>query len=202
MTSGAPEGSPVPPLKYLDSSILVSWILQDRHYPKTSVVKTNVENGAIIGVISTLVVMETIGVIRKRITEDFGFVGDSRSTNLDALETEIEDATRKLIVGISTLVSQGKMIWDDPPLSIDKVFDDTLTMLRPYKGEIWTAYKCGGCKAPLVAPEYFYRGIGHYDIQHGIIAKEEQASELLTVDQFYDDLNQVPYFNPMKFVVL
>jgi predicted nucleic acid-binding protein len=190
------------PMSYLDSSILVSWMLQDKHYSKTRVVKDKIESGTIKGIVSTLVVLETIGVLRKRITEDFGFVGDSRSANLAALEAEIDDATRRLMVGISALASQGKLIWDDPPLPVDQVLKRTLSILQPYKGEIWTAYNCGACKSRLATPEYFYRGIGHYDVQHGIIAKEESADDLLTVDQFYDDFNGVAYFSPMKFVVL
>jgi predicted nucleic acid-binding protein len=188
-------------ITYLDASVIVAWALEsDPKHEAAKRIKEKINRGSIIAAISTLVLMEVIDAIRKRIPEHYK--DDDSNPNVDdSLRKEIVRVEAELLDGITTLVGQNKLIWDDPKISIDKLLSEGWSLLRNSFGSLGQSTECKACRQPLLAKRRYYRGIGQYDVQHAIIAREMKAKELITFDKGFQDIGTTPRFRTLKVTI-
>lgn len=174
-------------LHYLDSSVLVAYSLEfDKHYPKAKHLMEQIKLGKLHAAISTLGMMETIDAIRRKMTKNATYKGSASSTDMNWLEIEIDKKVIRFLKGIGALIDQGYLDLTDPIKPMDKVFDEAYKVLLCSFGSIKNDQ--GFQQNPAQPTGYYYQGIGQYDVQHAIIAKNAKASSLITFDEGFRDL--------------
>lgn len=190
------------PLMYLDSSILVSWILpNDRRHARALEVISSIKNGQVIGVISSLGILETIDVIRKRVAQNYPYTEPSDKMDLTPIKDAINKKIEEFLDGITILASKSQIIWNDPSLNMDKIFDEAFAVQRGSFGTIRHATNCIGCEKSLDENKYYYFGAGQYDVQHAIIAKSLKVNMLRTFDGGFKYLIGLENFKGLSIVI-
>ena len=150
--------------------------------------------------VSTLVILEIIGVIRKRITERENFLGLTDDVKAE-IKKKIEDKTREFTDKITRLARQGKVLIVNPEKTLDDYLKNTLAVLSPHFGEIWYSDYCFTCRRNI--PErYRYQEFGHYDIQHAINARDCSGDEIVSFDRGIAQLQGVQEFDSIRVTVL
>lgn len=190
-------------MAYVEASVFASWMLgtRDRHYKKAEQVIDNIKSGKLNAITSSLTVMEVIDVIRKRITQWAAYGGHPSVTNLAPLKAEIEEIIQNFINGITAEAVQGHLILKDPNKSIEEMYEEASKILYSCFGGFGNANDCKFCERDLPSPKYFYRGVGQYDVQHAIVARDLGASTLITFDKGFNALSSYTNFNTLKFDV-
>jgi hypothetical protein len=137
----------------------------DSNNSKANQIFNDIKNDRLIAAVSSLGVMEVCDVIRKRITQNMKYKGSLREVDLTLLKKEIDDRILKFLDALTSLVARDKLIWEDPRRSMEKVFAEALNILKEAFGSFGDAYECKFCGRMLPSPNYYYRGVGQYDIQ-------------------------------------
>lgn len=184
---------------YFDSSIWLSYLLGDRHQAKAAKLMERIDKGGDIALVSTLVMLEILEVIRKRITEAENYVGLTESAKR-GIESKIKGKTREFIDKMTRLVGQGKAMLVDPDESLVDYFKKTLSLFLPYLGDVERFDYCFICRR-RTAVRYRYRGLGHFDIQHAINARESSANEIASFDKAFSQLHKISGFDSLKVTV-
>ena len=187
-------------LVYFDSSIWLSYLLQDKQYLKAERSLKRIEQGNDIALISSLVLLEIIEVFRKRITENEAYVGLTTEAK-QKIKTKVEEKTRELIDKVTKLAQQKKARIIDPDKLLHNYFEETLRLINPNFGEIIEFNYCFICNRPTDM-RYKYRGLGYYDVQHAINARDCCAKEIVSLDKAFSLLQNIPEFNSLKVTVL
>lgn len=187
-------------LVYFDSSIWLSYLLQDRHYLDAEKSLKRIEEGDDIALISSLIMLEIIEVIRKRITENESYVGLTADVK-QKIKTSIDEKTREFIDKVTKLVAQGKAEIRNPEEPLEGYLKETLALFSPNFGEISEFDYCFICNRKTNM-RYRYRGLGHYDMQHAMNAKDCHAKEIVSVDKAFSQLRNIQEFNSLKVTVL
>lgn len=183
-------------LTYLDSSVLVAWVLDaGRQRAEAERIIEEIETAKINAVTSSIAIMEVIDAIRKRITEKSAYRGDPASVDMSGIKNEIEKVIKEFLDGLTSLAVQDKLVWADPDSPVKVTFEKSVDVLRAAFGKFDQTFKdFRTC--------YVYRGIGQYDVQHALIAKALQADTLLTFDKAFSALSSNPLFaNSIVFTV-
>jgi len=168
-------------LIYLDSTIWASYILGDRHKDKAEFLFKKIfqDNNKIL--ISTLNLLEVIEIIRRRVIESMPFAGVTPEVQ-QSIKDCVKEKTEFFMQKVIELVRQDKLYLSNPTKSIDDCLTLTLKLLTDNFGTVDTTSHCFICNKKT--PErYRYVGVGHYDIQHIIYAKECCADEFITFDK-------------------
>ena len=188
-------------LVYLDTAIWASYIIgqTDRHFPFSSSIIEKMERGEFQVILSKLVIMETIDVIRKRITQYERYTGILDDTKRDEIKRKINEKISKFISATTEWEHDNKILMSDGTLSYEDFIHDSFLYIFSYWGSIREEWKCGSCKADLTPNRYLYKGLGQYDFQHVRIAKVLNASEFFTTDKAFNELNSSGKFTPMVF---
>jgi len=147
-------------------------------------------------IISTLVILEIIEVIRKRITEKEGYVGLTEPAKR-RIRTKIENKTREFIDKMTKLAHTGKAILADPDKSVKDYLQNTLNLCFTCFGDIDHFGYCFICKRQTPM-RYRYRGLGYYDLQHAINARECSAEEIMSFDKAFYQLRNIQEFKSLK----
>ena len=141
---------------------------------------------------SSLVLMEIIVVIRKRIIEStpYSKLNKARQTEI----REVVDAkTTSFIDMITSLADQKKVIIVNPKLMLTDYLEDCFFYLRKYFGRV--------VESRLPSRTLRYKGLGHYDIQHAMNARYCNANELISFDRAFVDLRRIDGFETMRISV-
>lgn len=185
---------------YFDSSIWISYLLKDRHYDNAKSLFYAVENDKYTVIVSTLVLLEVIEVMRKRITQKERYKGLTESLKKQ-LKNKIDEKIREFIDKTTNLAKQGKILILDPDENVSSYFQKTLNVLSPYFGNIAHTSFCIFCQRTR-SFQYLYKGVGHYDIEHAFNAKLCGATEVFAFDYSFEHFSQIPDFNGLSFTVL
>lgn len=187
-------------LVYFDSSVWLSYLLQDKHHSKAEKSLKRIEEGNDTALVSTLVLLEIIEVIRKRIPENEVYTGLTSSA-VKNIKTKIDEKTREFVDKLTKLSEQKKVKVVDPNKLLDSYFKETLSLLSPNFGEITEFDYCFVCDRNTKM-RYKYRGLGHYDLQHAINARDCCAKEIVSVDKGFSQLRNIPEFGSLKVTIL
>lgn len=183
---------------YFDSSLWVSYILQEKHKNRAQQVQQlidQIKKDDEVILVSHLVLLEVLEVIRKRITETEPYT-DLDDDKKDKIKRIIQEKTNLFINGLSRLVRERRVALVNSQESVDTWFKTTYSIFTSSFGDIST--NSGRGNSP---PRYRYLGVGHYDIQHALTAKEFSARDLYTFDRGFAELQNYQEFNGIRFVI-
>ena len=189
-------------IAYLDSAVWVSYIMdsEDFHYNKAEHIMQKIRDGTYITLVSKLVVMEVIDVIRKRIVDKEAFSGDLTHEKTREIKRRVDIKIKDFLNAVKDLENQGKIILVDLDATMRDILTHALKLLEQSFGRIITTSRCNACRRNM-DEKYRYRGIGHYDIQHALIAKGSNASVLVSFDKSFRDLSTSTEFKTLKFFI-
>ena len=185
---------------YLDSSVWLSYLLKDGNEAKAVKTLERLDRGNDKGIVSTLVILEILDVMRKRITEKESYQGESSSTR-GQIKSKVDTKTREFMDKITKLAKQGKAAIVDPNKALGEFVTDALKLHSPHFGEIVTQAYCPVCRGSF-GPKYKYRGPGHWDIQHALNAKYTSANEIISLDGDFEQLKAIKDFSSLTITVL
>ncbi len=151
-----------------------------------------IQSREVVCVVSTLVLLEVIEVIRKRIVE-YASYGELDTKRQQEIREVAEAKCRKFIDDITKLASQKKVLLLNPNRILSSYLEDTLSYLRNYFGRIEDNRD--------FPPKFRYRGLGHYDIQHAINARDCSARELISFDRACSELGKLGGFHTLRISV-
>jgi predicted nucleic acid-binding protein len=196
-----------PPLKYLDSSIIVSYQLgpTDRFYSQAKrIIEVETKQRRLTGLVSMLTLMEVIDVIRRRVTERTG-----RAT-LDALDdpsknscvkAESDRKIKGLIQVLTQMEEQGLVLFGDfTPLDLKNIMNDVYSYSKTYFGMVKKYFMCQVCKATF--EHYSYKGLGWIDLMHAFLALGFFADGLITADRSFAHLSADSKFSSLVITVI
>jgi hypothetical protein len=143
-------------------------------------------------VISTLVLLEVIDVIRKRVTEKEFYAGLGFAARR-AIESKAQTKIQEFVNKTTRLAAQGKARIVDPDRGLADYHQETLRLSQPHFGMVDESNQCPVCRRAL-ALRYKFRGLGHYDIQHAINARDCLANELFSFDKAFSQMSTVGGF--------
>jgi len=176
-------------LIYLDSTVWVSYILEDRHKDKATVLLQRATRDGNKIIVSTLNLLEVVEVIRKRVAEDTSFVGIDEVSK-QAIANKISDASRVFIQKITELAQQDRLLIIDPSTALSDYLSSTLQLFVANFGVIDKSDYCFICEKQT-RPRYRYLGVGPHDIQHIMNAKDCSANEFITFDKGFLRLKNI-----------
>lgn len=151
-------------------------------------------------IVSTLNILEIVEVIRKRITEKEYFVGLNQTAKSE-IKNKIDQKTKDFMKIIMELSAQNKLMLTNPAKSVNEYFEDTFRLFAAYFGNVDKSDFCFICNHNI-PDRYRYVGMGHYDLQHALNAKECMADEIATFDKGFSQLNSIGEFSSLKVTVL
>ena len=184
-----------PRLVYYDTNIWIAWMRgsTDKLFPQALLLIDNVLSGKNIAVVSYGVILETIHVLRRKITENSQYVGSNRE-NYDNLEGQINKKINNFINSIYAMAKDGKILMPKPNLSVTTHHSRVLEKSRSYFGYLRTISTCSRCKkrraqrsaqdicehcnrANNLTHRYNYKGLGHADLEHVFFAHFSRVKE-------------------------
>lgn len=180
-------------LLYFDSSIWVDLMIGHGRRQEFAKAQVKRANGKEKAVVSSLVLMEVIEVLRKRIIEREPH--DSSATSKGTVLKE--KAAKKIdlfLQTIATLDAQGKILVSDPPGTLQLHFQRSLSV---YKGTDFRVEDTDFCFACRRGKDKTYRTrmMGQFDIQHALLAKHTGCKEIVSADKAFSTLNTLPEFS-------
>jgi len=181
------QSSP-PERVYVDTNIWFSYVTEgnfDQQFEKSCrVIDDIIRNNNRKAIVSTLVILEMVNIIRNKIAQRTQHLtyGDTWKTNY--MKQEINKYTKAFMDKITKWDSTNKCSITDVSTPVKDLFSETSKIQQKTFGKIGESGTCNICKGPFQS--YFYKGIDHHDIQHALIAKELQVTELVTFDKGYN----------------
>ena len=196
---------------YYDSNVWISYIMgnNDHFYSVCKPMIDAVEAGRCVAIVPNLIIMESINVIRKRMTKKQPVVdGYDPST----VEASAEELVRSCTQLVTRLAKQKKIIVPEDIATHHNV----LAKLQALTGYVKFEHYCSACKKSYhirdrveICPscgvlskakrKYKYKGLGHTDLEHAYLAVYYRASTFYSTDKAFDALTTDPDFAPVVF---
>jgi predicted nucleic acid-binding protein len=196
-----------PPIRYLDSSIVVSYALgpTDYHYANAKqIIEKDIMKKRTIGLVSTLVLLEIIDVIRHRVTERTNKATMNHmdeNTRKSYIKTESDKKITDLVNVLTQMENQGYVIFADfTPLDLKQIMDNVYVYSKKYFGLIRKYFRCRFCRSFF--EHYSYRGLGWIDVMHAFLALELCADGFTTADKSFKDLQTDPQFSELPIAII
>lgn len=187
---------------YFDSSIWISYFLKEEQNNRVQTVQQlidQIEEADEVILVSHLVLLEVLEVIRKRITEQEPYTNLDR-TRKEEIKDKVQEKTHLFIKSLSQLMKEHKVALISPQEPVETWFNRTYSIFTSSFGDVSTRNYCYDCKRNI-PPKYRYRGVGHYDIQHALTAKEFSARDLYTFDRGFAELKNNPEFEGINILI-
>ncbi len=183
----------------MDSSVWIAYLLKDHGDKADKVVEKLRQSDARV-LVSSLVILEILDVMRKRITEREKFLGIN-AANRQQIEAKVNAKIREFMDLMTKLAKQGKVSIVDPDIGLRQYLGKTLGVHEPHFGQILKSDICPVCSA-VIPSRYRYVGPGLWDIQHAFNARECTAHEIISFDHGFDQLRGIHQFDALKITVL
>lgn len=176
---------------YYDSSVWSSYILghSDIHFEESEKQIQRLYKGH-QAVVSYLVILEVMGVIRKRIVERENFTGQLNDDLKKELREKIKQKISQFFSLLIRLKNEDKIRIRIPDIPLEDYFK---TVLKHYKNTD-NDISISGFKLK-------YKELGHYDLQHAIHAAAF-ANEFITNDHAFKYLNGTSAFSHLAIVIV
>jgi hypothetical protein len=195
------------PIKYLDSSIIVSYALgpTDRFYTHAKqIIENDILKKQTIGLVSMLTLLECIDVIRYRIAErtSKAFL-DSMDENARTpyIKTECDRKIKNLINVLTQMENQGHVMFADfTPLDLKQIMTDVYDYSKAYFVMITKYLRCKICRN--LFEHYTYKGLGWIDLLHAFLALELFADGVITADKSFGDILSDPRFARLQITII
>ncbi len=147
-------------------------------------------------IVSTLCILEVLDVIRRRICEKEQYAGlnDQAKT---ALIKKINEKSEAFVNFLIQLEQRQQIKFIDPAIVLSRYLFDTLRLYKNNCSENNII-----CNNQFMQKQYKFHGLGFYDLQHALNAKECYADEIVTLDKGFNQLKVVKDFANLRINVL
>lgn len=187
---------------YIDTNIIVAYALgvekEPYQYPKAEQIFKQIERGEFIGVISTLVLTELIGVLRTHIGRD-----RNKMINIPEKKqnTHVKNEAKAAYDEMFDVLLQMKNVKIEEGVSADfqSVLNDGFDLIRDSNGLQKFHKTCGICKRDYKNSNF--KQILIADILHALVAKTTNCDELLTFDGGFKGIIGHEKIEPLQIIV-
>lgn len=187
---------------YFDANVWVSYFLEEGGTFDIS--KKQLErilSGDEVGLLSHLVICEIIDVSKKKLLEKEPFKGMDPE-HLELINREIRERIQEILSRIIKLAREKKILVINSQKTLAQSYIEIYAFIDRINNEIRQNNYCPVCDVRISHPTYKYRKIGHYDIQHALIAREFSATDFVTYDKAFPQLFQLKEFELFPLTVL
>jgi predicted nucleic acid-binding protein len=194
---------------YWDSSVWVSYFLDDKSDPKQDQTRiafieqnmNSVEKGSEIILISDLILLELVGVLRERIIQKQKYEGFPKKKKEELRKIADNKVTESLSF-IRNLANAKKAIKPSSKMLVSDLYRETSRILNySIFGEIKSKDICKKCRREI-PPEYNLKYPGHYDIQHALLALERKesipVSKIISTDEAFLQFQSLKEFSDVE----
>jgi len=176
-------------------------MVDDKHTEKAHRLFKDADEKRVTIIASHLVLLELFDVIRKRIIENSQYNGISQNEKNELIR-KWENKRTEVGEKISILWKQGNLVVKDPDIKIEDYYKTVYRYVLNGFGEIDKKEWCYDCKKPLPKIKYKYRGVGHWDMQHVVIAKNLEAKQFFTFDRGFSEVKKNDDFKSLEISIL
>ena len=190
----------MPDLVYYDASIWLAYVIKDDDYhDNANELITKTITGEHTSYVSDLIVLEVNNALTHNIIRDAGYT-DSLDTERNSLASDINNIVHFFRAVLRELIHKGVVIYANPSYELGNFYKSTINCIQKVRiaEHIFPRHKHGPESA---YSGYRYKGPGHWDVQHALIAQAMGCSELYTTDAGYSALEHVNEFAGLKFIV-
>lgn len=189
---------------YLDANILLAISAGEKKEPDQYRLAVSVfdeiKEGKIVGVISSLTLMEVLAVLRtQKGREKHKLDGLSSPKQLEYVLNESKSMYDDLM---GQLLRLSNIKFDlGKPTNLNKLMDQAFDVLQKTRGKIRFYNRCSRCGSNNVNYSAF-KGLGSDDMIHALLAKDIGCDYLITFDKDFEDLKTLPEFEGLEFRVM
>ncbi|MFA5221633.1 MAG: hypothetical protein WC391_05050 [Methanoregula sp.] len=175
---------------YIDSSTWLDYFLPDRqeNYQNAKRQIERIRDVSDYFLISSLVVMEIVGVVRQRVVEReiYSNLSDEKKREI---KIKANSEVQRILQGLLALENQHRLMVVNPSGDASDFLNQSLCLLRNLNineiGDIESRNRCSKCHGNLPNPKYKLVCLGHYDFQHAFIARQHHATEIVSSDRAF-----------------
>lgn len=186
---------------YIDTNIIIAYAAgpsKDPNYQKAKDVFDEVKRGNYVGVISTLTLIEVIGVLRTLIGRERTVLqGFSYNEQADYVKDEAQNWYNQLIAEILQMpnikIEKGKQA------NLQSTLETAFEIMTEIKGVVKFYQQCGICGSNH--PASAHKQVLAADILHALIAKDTVCDFLVTFDKGFNGLSNEPRISPLQIMV-
>lgn len=177
-------------LVYYDTNIWVAWMRgrSDKFFPQSQALVDRIISGKNVAIVSNLILLETIDVLRKRIVKN-SQMGDAPEDHA-AIRRKIDAVTEKFLNLICKMSENKQVLMVRPSLHVEEHHARVLTKFRRYFGSVHTVRGQN---------RHRYKGLGHADFEHALLALSYMVPEFYTADNSFEDLKGDSDFSSIHF---
>jgi hypothetical protein len=136
-----------------------------------------------------------MNVLRRKVPEKEKFIGILNPQIEKNIQSKIIQEIREFSRHVAQLTRHNMALVIDPNTILNKYLRNTLSIYGSYKGTL--------SQHPINNPSrYSYKGLGQLDVQHIINARDLNADEFVSFDQYFRHLDQRSDFKDLKIIVL
>ena len=187
---------------YIDTNILISFVVgkeKDNKFDLAKQVFDKIEAGTYLGAISTLTLMEALGVFRRIIATNRALMQTISRNGQGEYVKNDSYATFQTMVG--QLVKMRNVKFErGTPTPIGKVFDTSFDIMKEINGIVKFYDKCGFCDSFVKTS--VHKAVASMDIIHAVIAKDTGCDSLVTMDKGFKELSGNDLLDSLEIEVL
>ncbi len=186
----------------MDTNILITYVVgpeKDDKFDLAKQVFGKIRSGEYEGVISTLTLMEVLGVFRRQVgTDRERMYLVPRPTQGEYVQTESQSMFQSMLGELvkmpNTKFEEGKSV------NLGSVLNSSLDIMKEVKGVVKFYNTCGFCDSR--ASVSVHKAVATMDIIHATMAKETGCESLITFDKGFKELQGNDSLNPLEIEVL
>jgi predicted nucleic acid-binding protein len=189
---------------YLDANILLAISAgstkEPDQYRMAVGILDEIKEGKIVGVISSLTLMEVIAVLRtQKGREKHNLKGLSDEKRLEFVLNGSKSMYDKLMGELLQL--PGIKFELGKHTDLNKLMNSAFDILQRIKGKVRFYTRCSKCGSRDVSYTAF-KGMGSDDMIHALLAKDVGCDYLITFDKDFEDLKIFDEFDGLEFRIL
>ena len=196
---------------YFDTSIWVAYLrdCDEFHAQGIKLMRELEQEEKSVLYMSDLVSLEVMHVMRYKIIED-----RKSDNNTDKMESDAKNVQKYFLSKIKQMEKAGSIKYPEIKTPVDKHYKKAIKKSASYFGNIITVIfcnncngkldddcECSNCENPSYRTKYFYKGLGHVDLEHALYARDYGVDDFYTFDRSFEDLKTDKDFKGITFHV-
>jgi predicted nucleic acid-binding protein len=195
------------PLTYIDSNILISYVLgpkkEPKQFPLAEQFFKGIAGDRYKGLLSYLVCSEVLEVFRSMKAKEFAHL---LTLDSDDARTEyvLREASKLYGLVVGEIVKIPEIIWmPDLTTNVTSLLGTAVEILSNTRGSVRSFNQCKKCGSSS-ADHYFssHKCVGTADVLHALLAKEFKCDRLATFDKGFKELIGNPTLKGLEIWVL
>lgn len=187
---------------YLDANILIAYVFgqekEPRQFWKSQAIFEDIKQGKITGIISTLTLMEIMGVFRSiKGSELSSLRGLSDRAQLEYV---LQESKSMYDIIIHELLQMPNLVFEKgKQTNLQNTLTDAFAILEKIRGVVKIYDSCAKCGSDH--PVSVHKAVAMVDILHALIAKDVGCDVIITFDKGFNELKSHEKFDSIEFDV-